>query len=88
MLASVVVEGEGVGCALCWGRKGAETGRRFAVIPPTTVVAVELGDVTGDPDAGAPTALLRLVGRRGTTVPEVSVDVVAAESAATSSNLN
>lgn len=90
LLASVVV----VWC----GRKGADTGRRLAVI-----VDPDVGDVTGEPVLAPPIALFRLFGRLiktlpgaallllplllFTTVPVASTDVVAASGAA-SSNLN
>lgn len=96
--AAAVVTVVGVGDVDWCGRKGADTGRRLAVIP-----AEPVGDVTGEPvdPMGIP-ALLRLLGRLtnpdvlpGTVaVAEVFSTTVAAAvtvgpaSGAASSNLN
>lgn len=70
--AAAVVTVVGVGDVDWCGRKGADTGRRLAVIPAEP----EVGDVTGEPvdPMGIP-ALLRLLGRL--TSPEVLPGTVA-----------
>lgn len=70
--AAAVVTVVGVGDVDWCGRKGADTGRRLAVIPAEP----EVGDVTGEPvdPMGIP-ALLRLLGRL--TNPEVLPGTVA-----------
>lgn len=91
MLASVVVA-EGVGDGDWWGRNGADTGLRLAVI-----AEFDVGDVIGDPvDVEfVPGTLFRLVGRlanpptvgTGSTVA-AALTVGPDDSGAASSNLN